>query len=118
MDVDEWTADVGLGPPDMDDLWIERVISGGQAGADQGGLRSARACGIATGGWAPCDWLPEAGPTPWLANWGLAECPEGETEAERYRLQRMRPGGQATTRAKDGLAERLRSWSMDNSCPQ
>src|SRR5262249_46189781 len=28
--------------------------------------------------------LTEAGPAPWLAEWGLIECPEGETEAERY----------------------------------
>jgi hypothetical protein len=33
----------------MDNLWTERVISGGQTGADQGGLRAARACGIAIG---------------------------------------------------------------------
>jgi hypothetical protein len=66
----------------------EGVISGGQTGADQGGLRAARACGIPTWGWAPRDWLTEAGPAPWLEEWGLAECPEGETEAERYRVRR------------------------------
>jgi hypothetical protein len=69
---------------------FERVISGGQTGADQAGLRAARACGIPTGGWAPRGWLTEAGPAPWLADWGLAECPEGETEAERYRARRFR----------------------------
>ncbi len=47
-------------------------------------LRAARACGIPTGGWSPRCWLTEAVPAPWLAEWGLAECPEGETEAERY----------------------------------
>ena len=41
---------------------IERVISGGQTGSDQGRLRAARACSIATGGGAPRGWLTEAGP--------------------------------------------------------
>src|SRR4051794_32052929 len=69
---------------------LERVISGGQTGADQGGLRAARACVIPTGGWAPRGWLTEAGPAPWLAEFGLVECPEGETEPERYRARRRR----------------------------
>ena len=69
---------------------LERVISGGQTGADQTGLHAARACGIPTGGWAPRGWLTEAGPAPWLEEWGLVECPEGETEAERYRARRRR----------------------------
>src|SRR5437763_7735035 len=69
---------------------LERVISGGQTGADRGALRAARACGIPTRGWAPRGWLTEAGPAPWLAVWGLAECPEGKTEAERYRARRRR----------------------------
>jgi integrase len=41
---------------------IEKVVTGGQAGADQGGLRAARAAGIATGGFAPKGWATEAGP--------------------------------------------------------
>lgn len=69
---------------------VELVISGGQTGADPGGLHAALACGIPTGGWAPRGWLTEAGPAPWLADWGLAECPEGDTEAERYRTWRRR----------------------------
>lgn len=50
-----------------------KVISGGQTGVDQSGLRAARACGIETGGWAPKGWLTEAGPAPWLAEYGLVE---------------------------------------------
>jgi hypothetical protein len=50
---------------------IEKVMSGGQTGADHGGLRAARRCGIATGGWAPRGWLTEAGPAEWLAEWDL-----------------------------------------------
>jgi hypothetical protein len=69
---------------------IERVISGGQTGADQGALRAARACGIPTGGWALRGWLTEDGPAPWLADWGLVEYQEGETVAERYKARRRR----------------------------
>jgi hypothetical protein len=46
---------------------IERVISGGQTGADQAGWRAARACGLKTGGWMPRGWLTEDGPRPQLA---------------------------------------------------
>mgnify|MGYP001036458900 CR=1 FL=1 len=66
---------------------VERVITGGQTGVDQGALRAARAAGIATGGWAPRGWLVEGRydliarrhvdePAPWLADFGLIECPE------------------------------------------
>jgi Circularly permutated YpsA SLOG family len=51
---------------------IELVISGGQTGADQAGLRAARASGIRCGGMAPKGWLTEAGPAPWLADYGLS----------------------------------------------
>lgn len=58
-----------------------KVISGGQTGADQAGLRAARAAGLVTGGWAPRGWLTEAGPAPRLAReFGLVECPEPEGE--------------------------------------
>jgi len=46
---------------------IERVISGGQRGADQAGLRVARDCGIPTGGWMPLGYLTLDGPDPELA---------------------------------------------------
>jgi hypothetical protein len=61
---------------------LERVISGGQTGADQAPLRAARAFGIPTGGFAPKGWLVETPdgrctvPAPWLADWGLVECDE------------------------------------------
>jgi len=68
---------------------LERIVSGGQSGADQAGLRAARAAGIPTGGWAPLGWLAEVadvmpdGTVRWvmrpcrrLADFGLAECPE------------------------------------------
>jgi hypothetical protein len=60
---------------------LEKVISGGQTGADQAALRAARAAGIPTGGWAPNQWLVESDgrknlPAPWLADYGLVEAPE------------------------------------------
>ena len=51
-----------------------KVISGGQTGADQGGLVAARQLGIATGGWAPKGFRTEAGPCPELGSvYGLVE---------------------------------------------
>src|SRR4051794_27102312 len=62
-----------------------KVVSGGQTGADQAGLRAAKAAGIETGGWAPLGWETEDGPAPWLASFGLEECPrrgyQARTEA-------------------------------------
>lgn len=49
------------------------IISGGQQGADQAGLRAAKFAGIPTGGFAPRGWETEAGPAPWLADFGLRE---------------------------------------------
>ena len=46
---------------------IKKVISGGQTGADMGGLFGAyKVPGIETGGWAPKGFLTEAGPKPIL----------------------------------------------------
>ena len=55
-----------------------------------GALRAARASAIPTAGWAPRGWLTKDGPAPWLADWGLVECQEGESLAERYRARRRR----------------------------
>lgn len=52
---------------------IGKIISGGQTGVDQAALRAAKACGIPTGGWAPKGFRTEAGPAPWLADFGLRE---------------------------------------------
>jgi len=61
-------------PPDTS--WpLIIVISGGQTGADQGGLRAARATGYRTGGMAPKGWRTDDGPAPWLADYGLVEGP-------------------------------------------
>jgi hypothetical protein len=61
---------------------LDEVVTGGQTGADQAALRAARAAGIPTGGWAPLGWLVETADgkrteaAPWLAEYGLTECPE------------------------------------------
>lgn len=54
---------------------IEKIISGGQTGADQGGLEAARKLGLKTGGTAPLGWKTETGPQPeLLSGYGLREC--------------------------------------------
>lgn len=45
---------------------LRRVISGGQTGADQAGLRAARAVGLQTGGWATRDFWTSKGREPLL----------------------------------------------------
>ena len=54
---------------------LRKIESGGQTGADQAGLRAARAERLETGGWAPKGWETEEGPAPWLADSGLIELP-------------------------------------------
>lgn len=49
------------------------IHSGGQCGADAGGLFAARILGLATGGWAPKGWRTDKGPAPWLESYGLRE---------------------------------------------
>jgi Circularly permutated YpsA SLOG family len=53
---------------------LERIISGGQTGADNGALLAALVAGIPTGGFASLGWETEDGPAPWLAGYGLVEC--------------------------------------------
>jgi hypothetical protein len=64
---------------------ISRVTSGGQSGVDQAALRAAKASGLETGGWAALGWMTEDGPAPWLADYGLVECPEPGYAARRRR---------------------------------
>lgn len=40
---------------------IEKIVSGGQTGADRAGLEAAHALGIATGGWAPPGFMTSSG---------------------------------------------------------
>lgn len=53
-----------------------KIISGGQTGADQAGLRAAKDSGLPVGGTAPLGFLTESGPAPWLGEeFGLVEHP-------------------------------------------
>lgn len=50
------------------------ICSGGQTGADFGALVGAKACGVATGGYAPKGFRTERGPRPELGSiYGLVE---------------------------------------------
>lgn len=51
--------------------FIRRIISGGQTGADQGGLMAAYDRSITTGGWAPAGFRTANGPNPMLELLGL-----------------------------------------------
>ncbi len=53
--------------------YVYKIISGGQTGADQGGLEAGRILKIKTGGWIPLGWRTENGPRPALASYGLQE---------------------------------------------
>jgi hypothetical protein len=56
---------------------VLRIISGGQTGADQGGLLAARELGIPSGGTAPKEWQTETGSDEQLLrSFGLSECSE------------------------------------------
>jgi len=53
---------------------LKKIISGGQTGADQGGLEAAVELGIETGGKAPLGFKTEQGPMPSLGSqYGLEE---------------------------------------------
>jgi hypothetical protein len=71
------------------------IISGGQTGADQGGLVAGRQLGIKTGGWMPKGCLTEAGPCrPLLDLYGMQE----------HASNRYPPRTYANVRDSDGTA--------------
>lgn len=51
----------------------DKIISGGQTGADMGGLLAGLDLSIKTGGWAPKGWITENGPNPELRKFGLVQ---------------------------------------------
>ena len=55
-------------------MYIQRIISGGQTGADRAALVAAKAAGIATGGWMPKGFRAQDGPRPEFATlYGIRE---------------------------------------------
>lgn len=85
------------------------VISGGQTGADMGGLLGAVDAGFKTGGWAPKGYLTEVGPVRELAGFGLREAGPGWLDRTNRNAawgevtlwfgRAGSPGGRATKRA-------------------
>jgi hypothetical protein len=65
---------------------LNRVISGGQTGADQAGLATARRLGIRTGGMMPKGVLTEEGPRPDLAR--AYDLEEAAAPGDRARAER------------------------------
>jgi Circularly permutated YpsA SLOG family len=96
---------------------LDRVVSGGQTGADQAGWRAARASGIATGGWMPADFLTEAGLRPEFAEmFGALEILGGgypertranvrDSDATIWFGNPESPGGRTTLRACTGFGK-------------
>jgi hypothetical protein len=64
---------------------LVKVISGGQTGADFGGLVAAKAAGLTTGGWIPKGFLTENGNDPSLGErFGLVETPTSSYYPRTY----------------------------------
>lgn len=64
-------------------MTLEKIISGGQTGVDQGALVAAKQFGLKTGGWMPKGFKTLEGPRPDLAKeFGLKE-----TSSENYPLR-------------------------------
>ncbi len=62
---------------------LVRIVSGGQTGADRGGLDAAIALGIPHGGWCPLGRLAEDGEVP--ARYALRETPSADYAARTRR---------------------------------
>jgi hypothetical protein len=68
---------------------IEKVITGGQSGAEQEAWAAARRAGVATGGYMPRGFATEDGPNPRLgALYGAIEFPLDEATRFRANLRR------------------------------
>jgi len=65
----------------MKNLGLTKIISGGQTGADEAGLKAAKRLGLRTGGWIPKGFKTEDGDKPSLqVHYGLEE-----TESTSYK---------------------------------
>ena len=61
---------------------LDKIISGGQTGADQAAWRAAQAFGVATGGWMPKGFFTADGPRPEFAQqYRAAELPSDSDPA-------------------------------------
>ena len=72
------------------------IISGGQDGADQGGLIASARLGLPTGGIAPHGWLVSTGTAQdLLQSYGLIEGPPAKSDAGAYRIRTVLNAAQA-----------------------
>lgn len=75
MKISQVPAQVLFGDFSISDF---KVISGGQNGADQAGLRAAQSLSVSTGGWAPAGWKTLDGQQMiLLRGFGLTQAPVG-----------------------------------------
>lgn len=66
----------------------EKIISGGQTGADQAGLESAKMFDIPTGGFAPYRFMTTAGEAPFLGEkYGLVETTFGYKDRTKLNIE-------------------------------
>lgn len=65
---------------------IKKIISGGQTGADMGGLLAGKALGLETGGTCPANWKTELGSNLDLRNYGL-KCSTSNNYSTRTRTR-------------------------------
>lgn len=72
---------------------ITTVISGGQNGADQGGVAAAKKLGIKTGGFVPNGWITLDGPAPHL---------EKEYGMQQHKSPKYPPRTEANVKMADG----------------
>lgn len=97
---------------------IDLLISGGQSGADLGGLRAAAALGISTGGYMPKGFRTEDGPRPEIASlYGLMEHESRDYEDRTLANVRMADGTVIFGRRSQGsnLTEN-RCWQLKKPC--
>ncbi len=93
-------------------IMLDKIISGGQSGADQAGWRAAKAFGVLSGGWMPRGFLTEEGPHPEFADkCGAAELP---TQSVRDRTEQNVLAADATLWF--GVTTTLRAQETVGAC--
>jgi hypothetical protein len=98
-------------------IMLDKILSGGQVGAEQAAWRAAKAYGVASDGWMPRGFLAEDGPHPEFAQqYGAAELPADseiapteqnvrDTDATLWFGETTTSGAQATVGACQALGK-------------
>jgi hypothetical protein len=80
--------------PNESSIMLDKIVSGGQTGADQAGWRAAAAFGVSTAGWMSRGFRTEDGPRPEFAErYGATELP---TDDDLARIERNVQDSDAT----------------------